>query len=174
MAITGLGHVGIFVRDLEKMVAFYRDFLGLKVTKQNWRAGAVFLSANPDLVDHQIALVRGRPEGDNPKLIQQISFGCAALDDVRQFHRRLVKGGYRIQRVVNHASAIGCYFYDPEGNCAEVFWLTGKPSWVVVSNPIDLEQSDEAILGEVDKLWQRVRDVGVGERLPDEPATLQL
>jgi catechol-2,3-dioxygenase len=174
MAITGLGHIGIFVRDLEKMVAFYRDFLGLKVTKQNWRAGAVFLSANPELVDHQIALVRGRPEGENPKLIQQISFGCATLDDVRQFHRRLVKGGYRIQRVVNHASAIGCYFYDPEGNCAEVFWLTGKPSWVVVSNPIDLEQSDEAILAEVEKLWRRVRDVGVGERLPEEPATLQL
>ena len=174
MAITGLGHIGIFVRDLEKMVAFYRDFLGLKVTKQNWRAGAVFLSANPELVDHQIALVRGRPEGDDPKLIQQISFGCATLDDVRQFHRRLVKGGYRIQRVVNHASAIGCYFYDPEGNCTEVFWLTGKPSWVVVSNPIDLEQSDEAILAEVEKLWQRVRNVGVGERLPEEPATVQL
>jgi catechol 2,3-dioxygenase-like lactoylglutathione lyase family enzyme len=33
--ITGLGHIGIFVRDLEKMVAFYRDFLGLQVTKQN-------------------------------------------------------------------------------------------------------------------------------------------
>ena len=174
MAITGLGHIGIFVRDLEKMVAFYRDFLGLKVTKQNWRAGAVFLSANPELVDHQIALVRGRPAGDEPQLIPQISFGCATLDDVRQFHRRLVKGGYRIQRVVNHASAIGCYFYDPEGNCAEVFWLTGKPSWVVVSNPIDLEQSDEAILSEVEKLWQRVRYVGVGERLPDEPATLQI
>ena len=106
--------------------------------------------------------------------IGAISTGCAALDDVRQFHRRLVKGGYRIQRVVNHASAIGCYFYDPEGNCAEVFWLTGKPSWVVVSNPIDLEQSDEAILAEVDQLWQRVRDVGVGERLREEPATVQL
>jgi catechol 2,3-dioxygenase-like lactoylglutathione lyase family enzyme len=27
--ITGLGHVGIFVRDLEKMVAFYREVDGL-------------------------------------------------------------------------------------------------------------------------------------------------
>ena len=53
--ITGLGHVGIFVRDLEKMVAFYRDFLGLRVTKQNWRAGTVFLSADP-----QAATTRSR------------------------------------------------------------------------------------------------------------------
>ena len=79
MAITGLGHIGIYVRDLEKMVAFYRDFLGLRVTKQNWRAGVVFLSANPQAADHQIALVRGRPEGEEPKLIQQMSFSCAAL-----------------------------------------------------------------------------------------------
>ena len=27
-AVIGLGHVGIFVRDLERMVEFYRDFLG--------------------------------------------------------------------------------------------------------------------------------------------------
>ena len=171
--ITGLGHIGIFVRDLEKMVAFYRDFLGLQVTKQNWRAGTVFLSADPEAADHQIALVRGRPEGEEPKLIQQISFRCAALDDVRQFHRRLVAAGYRIQRVVNHASVIGCYFYDFEGNCAEVFWVTGRESWVPVSIPIDLEQSDETILAEIDRLHQRVRDVGMGERMPQEPPTLQ-
>ena len=175
--ITGLGHIGIFVRDLEKMVAFYRDFLGLQVTKQNWRAGTVFLSADPHAADHQIALVRGRPAHvpgeEEPKLIQQISFRCATLDDVRQFHRRLLAGGYRIQRVVNHASAIGCYFYDPEGNCAEVFWTTGRPSWVPVSNPIDLEQTDAAILAEVDQLWARISDIGLGKRMPDEPPTLQ-
>jgi catechol-2,3-dioxygenase len=84
-----------------------------------------------------------------------------------------VAAGYRIQRVVNHASAIGCYFYDPEGNCAEVFWVTGRDSWVPVSNPIDLEQSDAAILAEIDRLWQRVRDIGLGERMPQEPPTLQ-
>jgi len=171
--VTGLGHIGIFVRDLERMVAFYRDFLGLKITKQNWRAGVVFLSADAQAADHEIALVRGRPEGEEPQLIQQMSFRCASLNDVREFRRRLLREGYRIQRVVNHASAIGCYFYDPEGNCAEVFWVTGKESWVPVSLPIDLEQSDEAILAEVDKLWQRVRHVGLGEKLPEEPPTLQ-
>jgi catechol 2,3-dioxygenase-like lactoylglutathione lyase family enzyme len=174
MAVTGLGHIGIFVRDLERMVAFYRDFLGLRVTKQNWRAGTVFLSANPQAADHELALVRGRPDGADPHLIQQISFSVASLNDVRQFHRRLVREEYRIQRVVNHASAIGCYFYDPEGNCAEVFWLTGRPSWVPVSVPIDLELPDEAILAEVEKLWRKVRHVGMGERMADEPATLKM
>ena len=27
--VTGLGHVGIYVRDLERMVAFYRDVMGM-------------------------------------------------------------------------------------------------------------------------------------------------
>jgi catechol 2,3-dioxygenase-like lactoylglutathione lyase family enzyme len=37
--VVGLGHVGIYVRGLERMVAFYRDTLGMRVAKQNWRAG---------------------------------------------------------------------------------------------------------------------------------------
>jgi catechol 2,3-dioxygenase len=71
--VLGLGHVGIYVRDLERMVAFYRDVLGMQITKQNWRAGAVFLSADPEAVDHEIALMRGRPENDHPHLINSNS-----------------------------------------------------------------------------------------------------
>lgn len=29
--VVGLGHVGIYVRDLERMVAFYRDTLGMRI-----------------------------------------------------------------------------------------------------------------------------------------------
>jgi catechol-2,3-dioxygenase len=172
--VTGLGHVGIYVRDLERMVAFYRDLLGMQVTKQNWRAGIVFLSADPQAVDHEIALMRGRPAHDESKLIQQISMRVASLDDLRVFRRRLVAEGYRIEGVVNHASAIGCYFFDPEGNRTEVFWVTGRPCWVPTANPIDIEQADAAVLAEVDRVWHELRDVPVGGRMPEEPATLEL
>ena len=172
--VTGLGHVGIYVRDLERMVAFYRDLLGMQVTKQNWRAGVVFLSADPAAVDHEIALMRGRPDADDAKLIQQISLRVGSLDDLRAFRRRLVAEGYRIEGVVNHASAIGCYFFDPEGNRTEVFWVTGRPCWVPTANPIDIEQSDTAVLAEVDRVWHALRDVPVGGRMSEETATLQL
>jgi catechol-2,3-dioxygenase len=172
--VTGLGHVGIYVRDLERMVAFYRDLLGMQVTKQNWRAGVVFLSADPAAVDHEIALMRGRPDADDAKLIQQISLRVGSLDDLRAFRRRLVAEGYRVEGVVNHASAIGCYFFDPEGNRTEVFWVTGRPCWVPTANPIDIEQSDIAVLAEVDRVWHALRDVPVGGRMSEETATLQL
>ena len=172
--VTGLGHVGLYVRDLERMVGFYRDLMGMQVTKQNWRLGIVFLSADPQTVDHEIALMRGRPSADDPHLIQQISMRAASLDDLRAFHRRLRAEGYRIDNVVNHASAIGCYFFDPEGNRTEVFWVTGRPCWVPTATPIDIEQPDETVLAAVDRVWNELRHVPVGGRMTEESATVEV
>jgi catechol 2,3-dioxygenase-like lactoylglutathione lyase family enzyme len=171
--VKGLGHVGIYVRDLERMVEFYRDLLGMRITKQNWRAGVVFLS-DDQASGIMIALFLGRPDGAEPHSINQISLRVATLDDLRVFHRRLVAEGLRIDAVVNHVSALGCYYFDPEGNRSEVFWLTGRACWVPIVHLIDIEQPDEAVLAEVDKLWERLRHVGMGERMANEPATLQL
>ena len=59
-----LAHVGYYVRDLDKMVAFYKRVFGLVVTDQgvSTRPGSptmAFLSRNPD-EHHQIALATGR------------------------------------------------------------------------------------------------------------------
>ncbi|HEY7218736.1 MAG TPA: VOC family protein [Candidatus Binatia bacterium] len=173
-AVIGLGHVGIYVRDLERMVAFYRDLLGMRVTKQNWRAGIVFFSADAERADHEIALFRGRPNGTEPRQINQISLRVATLDDLRVLYRRIVAAGLRIDAVVNHVSALGCYYFDPEGNRSEVFWVTGRPCWLPIAHAIDIEQSDEAVLAEIEALWKRLCHVGMGERMANEPASLQL
>ncbi|MBM4264594.1 MAG: hypothetical protein FJ145_24610 [Deltaproteobacteria bacterium] len=173
-AVVGLGHVGIYVRGLERMVAFYRDTLGMRVTKQNWRAGIVFFSADPTRADHEIALFRGRADEVDSRVINQVSLQVATLEDLRKMHKKLVAEGLRIDALVNHVSALGCYYFDPEGNRSEVFWVTGRPCWVPIAHPIDIHQSDEAVLAEVEALWQRLRQVGMGERMANEPASLQL
>ncbi len=162
--VTGLGHVGIYVRDLDRMTAFYRDVLGMQVTKQNMGWGAVFLSADPEASDHQIALMKGRPEGGDPHLINQISLPVATLDDLRTIYHRLQAEGLQIDEVVSHVSAIGCYFFDPEGNRTEVFWLTGKTSWAVIAEPVDLDQPDEAIMEQVEQGYARTRVIPMGGR----------
>lgn len=167
--VQRLSHVGIFVRDLPTMEGFYRDFLGLTVTKRDAHARAVFLSGDPQREDHEIALMAGRPAGEEPKLIQQISLCVDSLDDVRDFYRRIKAEGHRIQRVVSHASAVGCYFYDPEGNPVEVCWKTGYESWAVTAEPVDLEQSNEAIMAQVADHWNRTKSVRMGEA-PDASA----
>ncbi len=161
--VVGLGHVGIYTWDLEKMVAFYRDFMGMQVTKQNWKAGMVFLSTDPDRSDHEIALMRGRPAGEEPYLINQISMRVETLADLRDFHRRIQAAGLKVDEVVSHCSAVGCYFFDPEGNRTEVFWLSGRACWVPTVDRVDLdEMSDEAIEEMVERQWQRMGHVPPG------------
>ncbi|MBV9324933.1 MAG: VOC family protein [Chloroflexi bacterium] len=159
--VVGLGHIGIYVRDLDKMTAFYRDFMGMQVTKQS-PGRAVFLSSDPERVDHEIALMTGREAEQDPHLIQQISLRVDTLDDLRDFKRRILQEGYKIDNIVTHLSAIGCYFFDPEGNRNEVFWLTGRPSWVMVGVPIDIDRPDDEILGQIDRVWEQTRHVAMG------------
>jgi catechol-2,3-dioxygenase len=168
--VVGLGHIGIYVRDLDRMAAFYRDFLGMQVTKQS-PGRAVFLSSDPERVDHEIALMTGRPEGEEarPDKIQQISLRVQTFDDLRDFHRRIQDAGYQIDRVVTHLSAVGCYFFDPEGNRTEVFWLTGRPSWIMIGIPIDIQRSEAEVLADVDRVWEQTRHVPVGA-VPDAAA----
>jgi catechol-2,3-dioxygenase len=166
--VVGLGHVGIYVRDLERMTAFYRDFLGMTITKQA-PGRAVFLSSDPQLVDHEIALMTGRGPDQDPQLIQQISLRVPSLEDLRTFKKRIQQEGYKIDQIVTHLSAIGCYFFDPEGNRTEVFWLTGRPSWIMIGIPIDIDRPDAEILADIDRVWEQTRHVPVGTP-PDEAA----
>ena len=159
--VVNLGHVGIYVQDLERMSSFYKDFMGMTLTKV--RDTSAFFSCDPERSDHEIALILGRPSLEDPHLINQISLRVETLDDLRDFYRRIKKAGFEIVQLVTHVSAIGCYFRDPEGNTTEVFWLTGLPSWVNIGIPIDIERPDEEIVAEVHRYWEKVRHVRVGE-----------
>ena len=134
--VNGLGHIGFYVQDLELMKEFYGKFMGMTLTKVG-PLGA-FFSADPEGVDHEIALISGRTSLEDPHWIQQMSMRVDSLDDLRDFKRRINERGYKIDRIVTHASAIGCYFRDPENNPTEVFWLTGHTSWAQIAIPIDV------------------------------------
>ncbi|MFM9886640.1 MAG: VOC family protein [Burkholderiales bacterium] len=162
MRVVGLGHVGIYVRDLARMSAFYRDFIGMTLTKTN--DSSAFFSSDPGRSDHEIVMMLGRPSAEDPHLINQISMRVPTLNDLREFHRRLISEKYRIHRVVTHVSAIGCYFDDPEGNTTELFWLTGLPSWVPIGIDIEIERPDSEIMADVHRYWEKVRHVQVGEK----------
>jgi catechol-2,3-dioxygenase len=160
MAVMGLGHVGYFVKDLEVMREFWGNFMGMTLTKSG--EGAAFYSADPKAVDHEIAIMQGRPDGDGSHLIQQISLRFACLDDIRDVKRRAIEKGYKIDRLVTHASAIGLYFRDPEGNCVETFWLTGLTSWAMIGVPINIDRPDAEVMADVRHVWNVCRSVEMG------------
>jgi catechol 2,3-dioxygenase len=62
--VTELGHVSLFVRDLEASLAFYRDFLGLAETGRGKGGRIAFLSAG--VHHHDLSLEVARAEGPAP------------------------------------------------------------------------------------------------------------
>ena len=85
--VTGLGHIGFYVHDLELMMDFYENFMGMQRTKIG-PLGA-FYSADPESCDHEIALINGRPSVEDPHWIQQISMRVDSLDVIGRVHSGL-------------------------------------------------------------------------------------
>src|SRR3954452_20567616 len=98
--VLGLSHVGIFVRDLQVSKEFYSQVLGLTVTDENDRF--VFLSAQPESEHHELALLAGREAPPGTAIVQQISFRCPTLADVKEYYERVVAAGVPIQRQTTH------------------------------------------------------------------------
>jgi catechol-2,3-dioxygenase len=141
--VTGLGHVGLFVKDMPRMIDFYSGFLGLAVTDRGPDDRIVFMSANPEVEHHELALAKSQERKTDP---QQISFTVATLADLREFYRQINERQMTIHHVVNHGNAFGCYFMDPENNMVEVYWHTGKEYPQPHGDPIDLSQPEEDLL----------------------------
>src|SRR5262249_54050430 len=152
--VTGLGHVGLFVRDPATMVDFYENFLGMQVTDRGENDRIVFLSARPEVEHHELALAHAP---DRTTEVQQVSFTVGSLADLRAFYRQIKERGYPVDRVVNHGNAFGCYFRDPEGNRLEVYWHTGKEYPQPHGDPIDLEQSEEELLALLERMPVKTR-----------------
>ena len=142
--VMSLGHVGLYVRDIGRSKAFYRDILGLEVSDESPKSGSVFMTAKGRLEEHhELLLMPGREDG---KVVQQISFRCASLSDVKEFYRRFLDNKIPIIRVVSHGNAVGVYFQDPDGNQVEVYWPTGVDWPQPFGKPVDLTASDEKII----------------------------
>jgi len=144
--ISGLSHVGVFVKDLPTMTQFYCDTLGLTESHRNGDR-MVFLSADIEKEDHEIVLVQGR-DGD-AKIIQQLSFRVGTIEDVRAFYQTFNQMGVEIQQTVSHGAGASCYFYDPEGNRLEVFADIEVEGGRGYSGPIDLEKSAEELVAQI-------------------------
>ena len=150
-----LTYVGIYVKDMDKMLAFYSEVFGLTVTDAgrppDFHLDIAFLSANPG-EHHQVVLVGGREEGANANVAQQISFMVATLDEVREMPDRIVAAGMEVRRVVTHGNAWSVYFSDPEDNTLEIYahtpWYIPQPAAI----PFDLDLSNQAIMAQTEEL----------------------
>ena len=152
--IKGISHVVLYVNDLDKMVAFYRDVLGLVTTHE--RPGQmVFMTPDPAIDDHQLALAKGR-EG-KAKLIGHIAWRVETPADVKAFYETFKARGVPVDHCVSHAyvdlgNTVSCYFLDPEGNRLEIYALVKERGPARSNRPIDLEKSVAEIIAQASGL----------------------
>ena len=85
-------------------------------------------------------------------MIQQISFHVPTIDDLRGYKKSLEAENIKIERIVSHGNAFGMYFFDPEGNRVEVYYRTGFPVPQPHGDLIDLDRTDEELLGDAQEL----------------------
>src|SRR5260370_40911506 len=89
-----LSHCGVFARDIDKMVAFYTETIGLVVSDRgiSSRGGELaFMTAAPGH-HHQLVVVSGRaPEGVST--VNQLSFKAGDLNPLKATHRPVRRAG---------------------------------------------------------------------------------
>lgn len=137
-APVSFSHVGIFVRDLDTMVAFYTGCLGLAVSDRapTKDGGEIaFLTGDPR-EHHQLVLASGRPPEAAFTTVQQISFRVDSIATLRRLHARIKQENVVELGPVSHGNALSAYFRDPEGNRFEIFmdlpWHVAQPMRISV------------------------------------------
>ncbi|MDW5330100.1 VOC family protein [Plantactinospora sp. KLBMP9567] len=130
MAIHRLNHAVLFVRDLARSVAFYRDVLGFRqvpMTPEGFD-GAAFLQAPDSTNDHDLGLFEvgaaAGPSGAGRTTVglYHLAWEVDTLDELSAIAGRLSEAG-ALAGSSDHGSTKSLYGRDPDGLEFEVVWL---------------------------------------------------
>jgi len=126
-----LGHVNIFVRNVERSHQWYTEVLGLHT--YGMQPGRVaFMSADLDQ-SHEVALVQVGEDAVGPQERQvglnHMAWMMSSLEDLKELYQRLVDKHVPIKRVSDHGISIGIYLEDLDGNGIEVSYELPRSQW---------------------------------------------
>ena len=146
MNIKELGHVVLFVSDLERSANFYRDTLGFHELMRS--AGAAAFSAGR--THHELLLleVGGTPatHAEAKPGLYHIGFKIGdSPADARAVYKELKEKGVTIVGTGDHTVTHSIYILDPDGNELELYadvsdvWKTNPQAVLAPTRPLNLE-----------------------------------
>jgi catechol 2,3-dioxygenase-like lactoylglutathione lyase family enzyme len=130
MGIHRLNHAVLYVRDIKRSVAFYRDVLDfrlLDLTPEGFR-GAAFLQAPGSTNDHDLGLFEiGSAAGDSPAGrstvgLYHLAWEVETLADLEALMVVLANAGALVG-ASDHGTTKSLYAHDPDGLEFEVAWI---------------------------------------------------
>ena len=143
----GIDHTAIAVADTDHSLQFYRDILGMQTVGGTPDGtpdigASAFLTSRPGEESHEIALF-SQPQ------FRHVAFKVASLAELKRLYRLVLARELPIKFTFNHGASLAFYFDDPDGNMIEIYWPTGKNVRQPCLMPLDLTQTDEAILASI-------------------------
>ena len=131
MPITRLNHAVLYVRDVERSVAFYSDVLGfrvLNVLPEGFR-GAAFLQAPGSTNDHDLGLFEigaeaaASPAGRGGAVgLYHLAWEVDTLAELERLAARLSEEGALVGSS-DHGTTKSLYGKDPDGLEFEIAWI---------------------------------------------------
>ncbi|MGJ6968562.1 VOC family protein [Streptosporangium sp. G11] len=126
MPVQRLNHAVLFVRDVERSVAFYQEALGFRVVMG--MPGATFLQASGSSNDHDLGLfeigAQAGPSGAGRSTVGLYHLAWE-VDTLQELERIALKLG-ELDALVgasDHSTTKALYAKDPDGLEFEVSWL---------------------------------------------------
>jgi catechol-2,3-dioxygenase len=146
MPVTRLNHAVLYVRNVERSVAFYRDVLDFRVV--NAFPGAAFLQAAASTNDHDLGLFEiGAQAGDTSAGrstvgLYHLAWEVDTLNELERIERVLADAGSLVG-ASDHGTTKALYAKDPDGIEFEVSWLV--PAALIDDTAIDASKRITAL-----------------------------
>jgi catechol-2,3-dioxygenase len=129
MAIHRLNHAVLYVRDVERSVAFYRDVLGFApIEGMAGLRGAAFLRAPGSTNDHDLGLFEigaqagASGAGRSTVGLYHLAWEVDTLHDLEDLAAKLAAAGALVGSS-DHSTTKSLYGQDPDGLEFEIAWI---------------------------------------------------
>ncbi len=131
MPITRLNHAVLYVRDVERSVAFYTDVLGFRVLNllPDGFRGAAFLQAPGSTNDHDLGLFEIGPDAASSPAgrggsvgLYHLAWEVDTLAELERLATRLSEAG-ALAGSSYHGTTKSLYGKDPDGLEFEIAWI---------------------------------------------------
>ena len=130
MGVTRLNHAVLYVRDIERSVAFYSEVLGFRridMTPEGF-AGAAFMQAPSSTNDHDLGLFEiggdAGPSGAGRTTVglYHLAWEIDTLAEMKQLATSLADNGALVGSS-DHGTTKSLYGKDPDGLEFEIAWI---------------------------------------------------
>src|SRR5262245_17737183 len=123
IALEGIDHVEVFVRDLEKAKQWYAEVLGLQEVMR-WNPEPIMIGVGKTKLALFLAkgggpLTPGVRQAQPPIRWHRVAFGTNEAGFV-QAQERLKERGIKFRGPIDHQKAQSIYFEDLDGNLLEI------------------------------------------------------